>query len=144
MTGYHLLRDSLINELQSNPFVNVVSEGLGDEIDLSKQTIFPLSHIVILDATPNNNIVTFNVEVYCVDIVDISDEGISDNKQDVINTQYNVGLRLYESLRRGALWTSGLEQTSMKMERLEQAFENLLAGWKISVSIMIPNHMSIC
>lgn len=131
-------------ELQSNPFVNVITEGLADGIDLSKQTIFPLSHLVIYDATPDERVVTWNVDLFCLDIVDVSDNGIEDNKHDVLNTQYNVGLRLFESLKRGNLWDSGVEISTMKMVRLEQAFENLLAGWRISFNVVIPNHMSIC
>jgi hypothetical protein len=144
MEGYNLLRDTIISELESIPFVNVVTDGLGDEIDLSKQTIFPLAHLVILSAQPSGNAVTCNFELYCLDIVDISDNGTTDNKHDVLNTQYNVGLRMYESLRRGHLWEEKLEVSSWSMDLIEQAYENFLAGWKISASVLIPNHMSKC
>lgn len=143
MTGYFLVLDKLTEELNSSPFVSIVTEGLGDEIDLSKQTIFPLSHINIISATPIDNIVEFNVDVYAMDIVDFSDNDI-DNKIEVLNTMYNVILRLYESLRRGDLWDSGLNEVSVSIEFFEQAYENYLAGARGSFIIQIPNHMSIC
>ena len=141
--GYALLYTKLIDNLSNNPLVNLVTEGLTDEIDLGKQTIFPLAHVVINSATFQNNAVSFQVDIYCMDIVDISDDGI-DNKKDVMNTQYNILLRLYEYLRRGTLWNDDIEIESMSVTAFEQAYENYLAGWSASLSILVPNHMTIC
>lgn len=141
--GYALVYTKLKETLNNNPLVNLVSEGLTDEIDLGKQTIFPLAHIVINSATFIDNAVEFQIDLYCMDIVDISDDGV-DNKIDVMNTQYNILLRLYEDLRRGNLWDEKLEISSMNVTAFEQAYENYLAGWSASISVLIPNHMTIC
>lgn len=141
--GYALVYTKLKETLNNNPLVNLVSEGLTDEIDLGKQTIFPLAHIVINSATFIDNAVEFQIDIYCMDIVDISDDGV-DNKIDVMNTQYNILLRLYEDLRRGNLWDDKLEISSMNVTAFEQAYENYLAGWSASISVLIPNHMTIC
>ena len=141
--GYALVYTKLKETLNNNPLVNLVSEGLTDEIDLGKQTIFPLAHIVINSATFIDNAVEFQIDLYCMDIVDISDDGV-DNKIDVMNTQYNILLRLYEDLRRGNLWDEKLEISSMSVTAFEQAYENYLAGWSASISVLIPNHMTIC
>lgn len=141
--GYALVYTKLKETLNNNPLVNLVSEGLTDEIDLGKQTIFPLAHIVINSATFIDNAVEFQIDIYCMDIVDISDDGV-DNKIDVMNTQYNILLRLYEDLRRGNLWDEKLEISSMNVTAFEQAYENYLAGWSASISVLIPNHMTIC
>ncbi len=141
--GYALVYTKLKETLNNNPLVNLVSEGLTDEIDLGKQTIFPLAHIVINSATFIDNSVEFQIDIYCMDIVDISDDGV-DNKIDVMNTQYNILLRLYEDLRRGNLWDDKLEISSMNITAFEQAYENYLAGWSASISVLIPNHMTIC
>ena len=143
MTGYYLVLDKLREQLLDSPFTNIVTEGLGDEIDLSKQTVFPLAHINILSATPTGNAVQFSVDIYAMDIVDISDNG-EDNKIEVLNTQYNVLLRLYESLRRGTLWDDDLEISAVNIEFFEQAYENYLAGARGAFTVLIPNHMSIC
>ena len=144
MEGYAKLYNDIKTYLQQSEFVNVVTEGLGDEIDLSKQTIFPLSHLVINNADFQNNAVQFQFDLYCMDIVDISDSGV-DNKHDVLNTQYNVLLRMYEDLRRGNLWTDNqVEVVTMNIESFEQAYENYLAGWKANIVLLIPNHMTIC
>ena len=141
--GYALVYTKLKETLNNNPLVNLVTEGLTDEIDLGKQTIFPLAHIVISSASFQDNAVSFSLDIYCMDIVDISDDGV-DNKIDVMNTQYNILLRLYEDLRRGNLWDEKLEISSMDITAFEQAYENYLAGWSASISVLIPNHMTIC
>ncbi len=141
--GYALVYTKLKETLNNNPLVNLVSEGLTDEIDLKKQTIFPLAHIVINSATFIDNAVEFQIDLYCMDIVDISDDGV-DNKIDVMNTQYNILLRLYEDLRRGNLWDDKLEISTMNITAFEQAYENYLAGWSASINVLIPNHMTIC
>ena len=142
-TGYFKIIDTLRSELSAYPLINVITKGLGDEIDLNKQTMFPLAHIIVLDATPTNNIVTFTIKVYVLDIVDINKDA-PNNLDYVLNNQYNMALRLYESLRRGDLWDDGLEVSSVRFTSVERAYENYLAGWLVDLSVMVPNHMSIC
>jgi hypothetical protein len=143
MTGYFKLLDTLTAECQAIATVNSVTHGLGDAIDLDKQTIFPLIHIMIVDATPTSNIVTFTLKIWVLDIVDFNPSK-TDNLDYVHNDMYNIALRLHSSLLRGNLWNQGLEVSSVKFSAIERAYENYLAGWQIDLSIMIPNHMSIC
>ena len=46
MTGFYDLIDKIKDALIAEPFVNTVTYGSLDDIDLNKQTIFPLSHIM--------------------------------------------------------------------------------------------------
>ena len=145
MNGYFFLIETLKSKIASEiPIINTTTMGLVDSLDLSKQTLFPLMHIVLIDATPKTNIVTFNLVIYTLDIVDKGDVNGLDNLNFVYNSMYNASLRLNESLLRGELWDAGLEVVSFKMTAVEQAYENYLAGWKIDLQIMIPNHNSIC
>ncbi len=141
--GYSLVYNTIKDTLEANPLVNKFGEGMGDEIDLSKQTIFPLAYMSIETATPDENAVQFTFTLYAMDIVDISDSGIN-NKHSVMNTQYNVLLRLYEDLRRGDLWDKKVQLVGFNMQAFEQAYSNLLAGWSASITLYVPNHMTIC
>jgi len=141
--GYSLVYNTIKDTLEANPLVNQFGEGMGDEIDLSKQTLFPLSYMVMETATPDGNAVQFTFTLYAMDIVDISDDGVN-NKHSVMNTQYNVLLRLYEDLRRGDLWDNKVQLVGFTMQAFEQSYSNLLAGWSASVSLYVPNHMTIC
>lgn len=150
MKGYYYVLDKLRSELETIPFVNTITQGSLDDIDNYKSTVFPLSHIIINNVTPENNILRFNVSIIAMDIVDFNKEETTDvfvgndNEIDVLNTQLSVLVRMYEVLRRGAL-NDFLEVDGFPtMEPFTERFENYLAGWSMTLDILIPNEMSIC
>ena len=74
MSGYYTLIDTLRTLLIASPFVNQVTEGDLYDIDLSKQTIFPLSHIMVNNVSILPNVLKANITIIAMDIVDISKE----------------------------------------------------------------------
>ena len=150
MQAYYNILTILKNQLSSDKFVNTVSQGDIFDIDLKKQTIFPLSHIIVNDATKQGNILVFNVSVLCMDIVDKSkDEATdsfrgNDNEQDVINTQMAVALRLVEVLERGGNNNSFMMRGEPTFEPFTERFENYMAGVTVTFDIHVPNTMSAC
>lgn len=150
MKGYYYVLDKLKTELETIPMVNTITQGSLDDIDNYKSTIFPLSHIVINNVSPENNILRFNVTIIAMDIVDFNKDETTDiflgndNEIDVLNTQLTVLVRMYEVLRRGDL-NDFLEVDGFpNMEPFTERFENYLAGWTMTLDILIPNEMSIC
>lgn len=150
MTYYNILT-KLQTELQADPFVNTVTEGDIFEIDLAKQTIFPLSHIMINNATFVNNVISFNISILSMDIVDITKEETTDifrgndNEQDILNTQISVLNRLYEKLRRGDLFDENYQvDGSPSVEPFVDRFENKLTGWTMTFDMIVPNEMTVC
>lgn len=151
MVGFYTIIDKLKAELNSSPFVNSVTEGSIFNVDLAKQTIFPLSHIMVNSASFEENVMRFNVSIIAMDIVDVSkDEATdvfvgNDNEQDVLNTQLSVLQRVYEVMRRGTLYTELFQvDGSPNCEPFTERFENLLAGWTMTFDVLVPNQMSIC
>ena len=61
--------DKIKTALIAEPFCTTVTEGDLYEIDLKKQTLFPLSHIVVNSATFEANVIRFNVSIIAMDIV---------------------------------------------------------------------------
>jgi hypothetical protein len=151
MKGFYNLIDTIKAELDAIPFVNTVTQGDIYDVDLAKQTIFPLSHIIVNNATFENNQTRFNVSIVAMDIVDINKEDApteyigNDNVQDVLNQQLIVCQRVYESAKRGDLY-SDLYQTdgTATCEPFTERFENFLAGWTMTFDVLVPNEMSIC
>ncbi len=47
MANYYTVLDTIKTNLESDPFVNTVTQGDIFAVDLAKQTIFPLVHILI-------------------------------------------------------------------------------------------------
>lgn len=151
MVGYYTILETLRAELDSSPFVNTVTEGSIFDVDLSKQTIFPLSHIMVNSATIEEHVIRYNISVMAMDIVDVSKAETTnlfrgnDNEQDVLNTQFAVLQRLASSMLNGAISDLGYEiETAPNCEPFSERFENLLAGWTMTFDLVVPNQMSIC
>ena len=151
MKGYYNITTAIKNQLDLDVFVNTVTLGDIFKIDLNKQTIFPLSHIMVNNATYLNNIWQFNLSVLCMDIVDESKaETIdifigNDNEQDVLNTQLAVINRMLEVVRRGDMYSDGYQLTgSPSVEPFVDRFENKIAGWTVTFDIQVANDMTIC
>lgn len=151
MTGFYNLTQKLKDALLAEPFVNTVTEGSLDDIDLSKQTIFPLSHIIVNNVNIVNNVITFNVSILSMDIVDESklettDNFVgNDNEQDVLNTQLAVITRVGSLLQRGTLYKDKYQvEGGIGCEPFVDRFENKLAGWAATFDVVIQNEMTTC
>jgi hypothetical protein len=76
--GFYLLTEAIKNQLLNDVNVNTVTTGDIYDIDLSKQSIFPLSHIIINNVSTQEQTLTFNISVLSMDIVDESKEATTD------------------------------------------------------------------
>jgi hypothetical protein len=151
MKGFYQVTTAIKDQLYKDVFVNTVSSGDIFEIDLNKQTIFPLSHIIVNNATYNGNTWLFNISVLCMDVVDFSkteqtDQFLTnDNEQDVLHTQLMVINRLLEVLRRGSLFDDLYQlQGTPNCEPFVDRFENKIAGWTVTFDVMVANEMTSC
>jgi len=150
MTGYYNILTTIKEQLEQDDFVNTVTEGDMFAVDLSEQTIFPLSHIMVNNVTRESSVLRFNVTVMCMDIVDKSKEETTDifrgndNEQDVLNTQLAVVLRMLEIFDRGENVRTFRIDGDPSIEPFTERFENYLAGWAVTFDILIPNDMTIC
>jgi len=149
MKEYYNLVDNIYNYLSGNNNINTVTYGDIFDVDLAKQTIFPLAHIIINDVTFNEHFVTFSINVICMDVVDEFEENKqdrnpiygTDNKQDILNSMLSVVNGLQSSLRRGGMNENNYEiSDSPTATQFEDRFENLLSGWSITLNVDIPNN----
>ena len=151
MKGFYNLTDKLKDTLLAEPFVNTVTFGSLDDIDLNKQTIFPLSHITVNNTIVSTNTLTFNVSILSMDIVDISKAETTDifvgndNEQDVLNTQLDLLTRVINTLQRGDVFTELYQvEGDVSCEPFVDRFENKLAGWVATFDVIVQNDMTIC
>jgi hypothetical protein len=151
MNGYYYIINTLRDHIKNNGFTNTVTTGNIFDVDLAKQTIFPLVHIMVNNASLNENTIGLNVSILFMDIVDESKSEITDkwlgndNEEDVLNTQLMIASRLVSDMLRGVLY-SNLVQTVAPVlcEPFTDRFENKLAGWTATFDVIIPNDMTIC
>jgi hypothetical protein len=147
MTEYYDILNTIKTELDAIPFVTTVTQGSIDDVDLNKQTLFPLAHIITNSATPTLNTMTFNLSVIAMDIVDISKDETTDifvgndNELDVLNTQLAVLNRLYRKI---AMADYDIEIANASFEPFTERFENYLSGWVLTFDVTIYNDVSVC
>jgi Cu/Ag efflux protein CusF len=149
--------------------VNTVTFGDIREVDLNKQTIFPLAHVMVDNVGLASGTMTFQITVLAMDIVHqykgdtINDQSYpaesimaqydntdltyfgTDNEQDVLNDQLSVVNLLNQSLTRSQLRTDKFELTGLgSCEPFVDRFENKLAGWAYTFSAFVQNDINIC
>jgi hypothetical protein len=142
--------DSLNEELSSNPFVNKVTVGRLTEIDLAKNTIFPLSHIMLNSIRHNENTLSFNLTIINLDIVNISKEaelGVygNDNTMYILSNQLYVINRLLSRLKQSTIYKDGWElEGTPDSDVIDKEMENMLTGYQTDITINVPNDIAKC
>jgi len=170
INGFYAITEILFEELKKNKYVNTVTMGDLFDVDLNKQTIFPLAHIIVTNATLTGNHWVFEFDLLCMDWVEetknfydeqadstdklappiITDEMVFeglDNTQNVLAEQLIVINRVIEMFRRGDYIKQGTLFELLgdpSCQPFMDRFENKLAGWVCSFSIQTPNNMTIC
>ena len=149
--GFYQLTETIKTQLLADVNVNTVTTGDIFDIDLSKQSIFPLCHIVVNNVTTQEQVLLFNITVMAMDVVDESKEATTDifrgnnNEQDVLNTQLAVINKLQIVLRRGTLYSEKFQlEGDPTLEPFYERFENRLAGYAATMDVIIHNDIDIC
>lgn len=153
--AYYQITETLRDFLLANDDINTVTIGDITQVDLNKQEMFPLGHVMINNANLNDSTIQFNITVMVMDIVwqtkkeqnqeyDETFIGI-DNEQDVLNTQLTVVNLLNQSMMRGSLRADAFELVGQgTCEPFKDRFENEVAGWAYTFSVYVRNDIDIC
>jgi len=149
--GFYQLTETIKTELLSDKNINTVTTGDITDVNLNKQDIFPLGHIIINSVIGNENVLNFNITILACDVVNQSKDFTVDrftgnnDVQDILNTQLAVLNRLIQRLRKGTLYTDMYQLSgNPTLEPFYDRFENQLAGWSATMDIMIYNDIYIC
>ena len=151
MKSFYKVIDTIRDVVNAEPFNSTVTEGNIADIDLKKQTIFPLAHIMVNNMTIEENHVIFNVTLFLMDIVDVSKKNDTtqflgnNNTQDILNTQGALATRVIRVLQKSDLYRSEFEiNGTTNCEPFEERFDNNLAGWACTFDIATKTDMSYC
>ena len=149
--GYYQLTNTIKEQLLKDDNINTVTSGDLSQVNLGKQDIFPMGHILVNTVTVEEQALRFNINVLAMDIVNQSKEPTVDiftgntNEQDVLNTQLGVLNKLIQILSRGELYTDMYQlDGDPSLEPFYDRFENNLAGWSANMDILIYNDITIC
>ena len=151
MKGFYQVTETIKDQLLADVNVNTVTSGDITRIDLSKQTIFPLAHLIVNNVTNEDNVLRFSLSVLAMDIVNVSQEPVIDvftgnnNEQDILNTQLAVLNKLVQVLRGGDLHQNKYQlDGSPSFEPFYDRFENEMAGWALTFDVLVNNDIDIC
>ena len=146
MRGFYNVIDKIRENLEASEFVNTMTYGDIHQVDLAKKTMFPLSHYMVDGFTYGENIITYDISFLCMDIINISKDEVTDvfhgnsNEQDILNTQHQVLIDLFDSLKTGDLYVEGYQLIGdPSPEPFIDRFDNVLAGWAVSFQISVIN-----
>ena len=150
--SYLTIIQKLRDELLANRNITTVSVGDITEVDLDKQTIFPLAHIVVGNASFVNQVINYNISIIIMDIVhsdtttDEPEIYKNDNLLYVQNTMLNIGNHITDKLTNGSLYDGNLfvERSSVNAEPFKDKFENLMAGWIFDFTLTVRNNIDRC
>ena len=151
MIGFYTAIDKLKSHFDGDALVNSVSEGDIFQVDLAKQTIFPLVHIMVNSCSFETNVLRFNISLIAMDLVDISKNESTnvflgnDNTQDALNSTLAILNRAYDKMLHGSLAYDLFQiDGTANCEPFTERFENLLSGWTMTFDVLVPNDMTIC
>ena len=150
--SYFEVVETLRDELLRQNKVRTVSVGDITEIDLDKQTIFPLAHIIINNVSFEPQIATYNISLLLMDIVHedtTANEPIvykSDNESYILNSMLHIGNYVTDRLSMGTLYDGNkfIERSTVTAEPFKDRFENELAGWAFTFDITLRNNIDRC
>ena len=149
--GFYQLTETIKTQLLLDINVNTVTTGDISDINLNKQDIFPLSHIIVNNVVVNEQTLDFNISILSSDIVNQSKLETVDiftgnnDVQNILNTQLAVLNKVIQKLRMGNLHTDMYQlDGSPSLDPFYDRFENQLAGWTATMNIKIYNDIYIC
>lgn len=149
--GFYLLTETIEQQLLSDVNVNTVTTGDIYDIDMSKISIYPLSHIIINNVISQESVLTFNISVLAMDVVDESKKEASDifrgnnDEQDILNTQLQVVNKLVKVLRKGDLYNDKFQlDGDANCEPFYDRFSAKVAGWTATFNVFVNNDITIC
>lgn len=150
--SYLTIVETLRDELLLNKNITSVTVGDLTDVDLDKQTIFPLAHIIVNEARFSDTVINYDINILLMDIIqeDETENEPSiysgDNEMYVLNSMLNVGNHITDKLFNGSLYDGNtfVDRSTVVAEPFRDRFENLLAGWSFGFQLTTRNNIDRC
>lgn len=141
--SYYKLLDTLKAQLNATNLISTVTDGQISDVDLNKQTLFPLAHIIVNSATIEGKLQRFNVSILAMDILDGKEK--YDIEPSIMNAMLQALNRVYEVMTRGDLNPDYIMiDGAPTLEPFTDRFENKLAGWAMTFDVIMMSEMTVC
>lgn len=152
MNGYTELLKYLLLLFNQDVFINTVTKGDFEKIDLNKKNIFPLGHVSVGNASfPSDGVIRFDVQIGAFDIRDINKEIDTDkywgqdNEVDNLNETLSVLNRIWLLMLKDFEENNITASENPTLEQFVYSNKNLLDGWIMTFQVDVPNTtISLC
>jgi alpha-amylase/alpha-mannosidase (GH57 family) len=149
--SHYDMLDKLREVLEQDHSVNTVTYGDIYSATNDKTTMFPLSHFTVNNVDLNKQTYTFNMTLFCMDLIDDSKDIAedkfdgNDNVKDIHNTQLAVISRAMLLFRRKDMINLHYSLVGEpRFEAFQHEFnENNVAGWYVDFSVEVMQDMNI-
>ena len=119
------------------------------DIDLEKNTKYPLMHINPVNVTTGRVGLTYNFQIFVMDLVDPGKENEQDVYNDVLQTCIDI-----ISIFRNSKWQSQLAldidapvyftEGDYTLEPFTERFDQSVTGWVFQIGILVDNDFQTC
>jgi len=128
--------------------VNTVTVGDVFDIDLEKNTIYPLMHINPTSTDVGRSELTLNFQIFIMDLVE-PDES---NEQEVLSDTMQMAIDILSLFQHSSQLNSAIEEVNIEystsetfsLEPFTERFDNSVTGWVFSLPITVMNDMQTC
>tara|TARA_R100001463_G_scaffold68546_6_gene122081 strand:+ start:369 stop:917 length:549 start_codon:yes stop_codon:yes gene_type:complete len=147
--------------------IETVSVGDIYDIDMSKDTLFPLMHINPLNVNTGESELIYNFQIFLADLVSEKDNwqtyqasgltkliDLKNNEQEVYNQQLAIAVDIISMLRHSTQQSlNGVNdinsavyytQDQFTIEPFSERFDNLLCGYVFEIGVKVMNDFNAC
>ena len=146
---YNNVIDTLKNLGTNHLQISTTTVGDIFDIDLEKNTLYPLMHLNPVNVTTRRTELVYNFQVFIMDLV----EPDGSNEQEVYSDVLQICIDIIGILS-NSKWQSQLAldinapvyfaEGDFTFEPFEERFDNLLTGWVFPLSIIVHNDFQTC
>tara|TARA_B110000902_G_C14294729_1_gene582785 strand:+ start:1068 stop:1523 length:456 start_codon:yes stop_codon:yes gene_type:complete len=151
MRSFYDIVEQIKTVVSAEPFNHNMTFGDVGDVDLKKQSLFPLAHVMVNSSSIEKQYVSFNITIFFMDLVDISNKQPTDlyrgndNTWDILNTQLSLATRVMRVLEKAELYKDQFElQAPAQCEPFTERFDNTLCGWAVTFDIGARDDMTYC
>ena len=146
---YNNLIDTLKELGAKHQQISTTTTGDIYDIDLEKNTLYPLMHINPINVTTGSFGVTYNFQIFVMDLVDNDNANEQDVYNDVLQTCIDI-----ISIFRNSKWQAQLTldinapvyftEGDYTLEPFTERFDQDVTGWVFQIGIVVANDFQSC
>tara|TARA_R100000781_G_C4006901_1_gene102297 strand:- start:103 stop:597 length:495 start_codon:yes stop_codon:yes gene_type:complete len=146
---YNNLIDTLKNLGSAHQQISTTTTGSIFDIDLEKNTKYPLMHINPVNVATGRVGLTYNFQIFIMDLVDTDDANEQDVYNDVLQTCIDI-----ISIFRNSKWQAQISldidapvyftEGEYTLEPFKERFDQDVTGWVFQIGIVVANDFQSC